>query len=143
MEIINKYLTGALVPIALTVCSLFFLFLFKFKPFIRPKVMIKALFKKKSSNGVSPLRAVIFALAGTLGVGNIVGVSSAIILGGAGAVFWMWISALLAMILKYSEVVLAIRHRRLRNGEYFGGAMYYMRDYFYEHSRISRGVIFC
>ena len=143
MEIINKYLTGCLVPIALAACSLFFLFLFKFKPFIRPKVIIRSLFKKKSNNSVSPLRALIFALAGTLGVGNIVGVSSAIILGGAGAVFWMWISALLAMILKYSEVVLAIRHRRIRNGEYYGGAMYYMRDYFYGHSKIAQGVIFC
>jgi AGCS family alanine or glycine:cation symporter len=76
------------------------------------------------------------ALAGTLGVGNIVGVAGAITVGGAGAIFWMWISALAAMILKYAEVVLAIRHqRRAPNGECYGGAIYYIRDAFLARGR--------
>lgn len=69
------------------------------------------------------LRALSVALAGTLGVGNIAGVSLAISVGGAGAVFWMWVSALLAMILKYAEVVLAFRFKCSRGH----GAMDYMK----------------
>lgn len=68
------------------------------------------------------------ALAGTLGVGNIAGVASAIVAGGAGAVFWMWVSALLAMGVKYAEVALAVAHRRKNSDGFFGGAMYYMSD---------------
>ena len=79
----------------------------------------------------SSFRAMMLALAGTLGVGNIVGVANAIAVGGAGAVFWMWISALFAMILKYAEILLAVSHRRTdQKGRHFGGAMYYIRDCF-------------
>ena len=130
MEQINQYISGKLVPIALCLCSIWFFVRLRGRPIRNPVVIMKSVFKKGNSNGTSPIRAVIFALAGTLGVGNIVGVASAIALGGAGAVFWMWISAFLAMILKYSEVVLAILHRRTRGQENYGGAMYYMKDYF-------------
>ena len=69
------------------------------------------------------------ALAGTLGVGNIVGVSAAIALGGFGSIFWLWVSASFAMILKYAEVVLGMRHRRYgEDGKPYGGAPYYIRD---------------
>ena len=104
--------------------------------------MLKSFFIKRKGNGTSPIRAVIFALAGTLGVGNIVGVASAIALGGAGAVFWMWVSAFFAMILKYGEVVLAVLHRRSRNSENYGGAMYYMMDYFSSHKKNFMGLIY-
>jgi AGCS family alanine or glycine:cation symporter len=71
------------------------------------------------------------ALAGTLGVGNIVGVANAIAVGGAGAIFWMWVSALFAMMLIYAEILLAVLHRRIDSkGGFFGGAMYYIRDCF-------------
>ena len=77
------------------------------------------------------LRALGVALAGTLGVGNIAGVAVAIALGGAGAVFWMWVSALLAMLLKYAEVVLALRTRVYDgDGAPHGGAPYYIRRAF-------------
>ena len=85
--------------------------------------MIKAMLSPSEKDGISPFRSVTMALAGTLGVGNIVGVASAIALGGFGAVFWMWISALAAMILKYAEITLALSHRRKRNGENHGGAV--------------------
>lgn len=76
-------------------------------------------------------RAVAVALAGTLGVGNIAGVASAIALGGAGAIFRMWVSAVLAMFLKYAEVVLALRYRRYdESGRAHGGAPYYVRKAF-------------
>lgn len=130
MELINQYISGALVPLALVFCSFFFFVRLSGRPMRNPFRIIKSIVKKKEGSGVSPIRAVIFALAGTLGVGNIVGVASAIALGGAGAVFWMWVSAFFAMILKYSEVVLAVLHRRARGQENFGGAMYYMKDFF-------------
>ena len=142
MESINKYLCGSIVPIALFIYSIFFFIKLRGKPMMTPGVIIKSAFTKKKKNGTSPIRAVIFALAGTLGVGNIVGVASAIALGGAGAVFWMWVSAFFAMILKYSEVVLALLHRRSRNGENFGGAMYYMKDYFHSRKRNIIAIIY-
>ena len=142
MEIINKYLSGTLVPIALFIYSLFFFIKLRARPMINPILIVKSVFKKKEGNGVSPIKAVIFALAGTLGVGNILGVASAIALGGAGAVFWMWVSAFLAMILKYSEVVLAVLHRRTRNCENYGGAMYYMMDFFASKKKSFVGIVY-
>ena len=142
MEIINKYLCGTVVPVVLFLYSIFFFIKLRGKPMLNTMVIVKAIFKKKKGSGASSVRAVIFALAGTLGVGNIVGVASAIALGGAGAVFWMWVSAFFAMILKYSEVVLAVLHRRSRNGENYGGAMYYMLDYFSLHKRTFIGMIY-
>ena len=104
--------------------------------------MLASFGERERAGGVSPFRALTLALGGTLGVGNIVGVSSAIVLGGAGAVLWMWVSAFLAMILKYSEVVLALLHRRKRKDEYFGGAMYYMKDCFASRNKSGIGAIF-
>ena len=140
MELINRYLSGTLVPIALVFCSICFFVRLRGRPIINPVAIIKPLFVRKKEKGVSPIRAVIFALAGTLGVGNIVGVASAIALGGAGSIFWMWVSAFLAMILKYSEVVLAVLHRKNRADGTYGGAMYYMMDYFKYFKRF--GIIF-
>ena len=78
---------------------------------------------------VTPLQAVTTALAATVGTGNIAGVTGAIVVGGPGAVFWMWISALFGMVTKYAEVVLAIRYReRNAKGDWVGGPMYYIRN---------------
>jgi AGCS family alanine or glycine:cation symporter len=78
---------------------------------------------------ITPFQAMSTALAATVGTGNIAGVTGAIIIGGPGAVFWMWISAFFGMITKYSEVVLAIRYReRNEKGEWVGGPMYYIRN---------------
>lgn len=74
------------------------------------------------------LSSLAVALSGTLGVGNIAGVALAIAMGGAGAVFWMWVSALFAMLLKYAEVALAMQTRRYdRDGRAHGGAYYYIK----------------
>ncbi len=87
----------------------------------------KTLFEKNESSEVSPFAAVTVALAGTLGVGNIVGVAASIYFGGPGSIFWMWIGAFFSMLLKYSEVVLSIKYRVKEEGSYFGGAFSYMR----------------
>lgn len=82
---------------------------------------------RKKSGGVSPFQAVSTALAATVGTGNIVGVSVAVMQGGAGAVFWMWVSALIGMMTKFSEVTLAVAYRRKnKQGEWVGGPMYYI-----------------
>lgn len=67
--------------------------------------------EKPEPGGVSPFQAVCTALAATVGTGNIAGVAGAIAIGGPGAIFWMWVAALLGMVVKYAEVVLAVRYR--------------------------------
>ena len=87
----------------------------------------EALREKPAAGEVSPRRALSLALAGTLGVGNIAGVGSALSLGGPGALFWMALSAIFAMFLKYAETLLAMLHRnRESDGSVHGGAMYCM-----------------
>ena len=86
--------------------------------------------KKDASDGtMTPFQAVCTALAATVGTGNIAGVAGAIAIGGPGAVFWMWCSALLGMCTKFSEVTLAVHFReRNKNGELVGGPMYYIKN---------------
>lgn len=83
--------------------------------------------KKDDGKNLSPFQAVSTALAGTVGTGNIAGVTGAIFAGGPGAVFWMWISAFFGMCTKYAEIALAVKYRqRDEKGEYHGGPMYYI-----------------
>ncbi len=131
ISFLNKYIFGLGVPMLLTVISLFYCVRLKLFHLLHPIKIVKSLFCGRCSGGVSSAKAVTLALAGTLGVGNMVGVASAIALGGFGAIFWMWVSAFLAMILKYAEIVLAMRHRRFdENGKPYGSAMYYIKDCF-------------
>ncbi len=97
------------------------------------KHTIGSLFDKKThektKGSVTPFQAVATALAGTIGTGSIAGVATALVMGGPGAVFWMWISALLGMVTKYSEIVLALKYRETdKNGAYKGGPMYYIKN---------------
>ncbi|MDY5025277.1 MAG: alanine/glycine:cation symporter family protein [Oliverpabstia sp.] len=86
--------------------------------------------KKEASDGsITPFQAVCTALAATVGTGNIAGVAGAIAIGGPGAVFWMWMSALLGMCTKFSEVTLAVHFReKNENGDWVGGPMYYIKN---------------
>ena len=93
------------------------------------KNTIGKVFEKQtaSEGAVTPFQALTTALAATVGTGNIIGTSQAIALGGYGAIFWLWIAALLGMIIKYSEVALAVHYRERNNkGDYVGGPMYYI-----------------
>lgn len=82
-----------------------------------------------STDGVSPYRALCTALAATVGTGNLAGVAGAIAIGGPGAIFWMWVCAVLGMVTKFAEAVLAIRYRiRNEKGEWVGGPMYMIRQ---------------
>lgn len=83
----------------------------------------------KDQSGVSPFQAVATAMAGTIGTGSIAGIATAIVAGGPGAVFWMWVSALLGMITKYSEIVLSLKFReKNEKGQWVGGPMYYIKN---------------
>ena len=86
--------------------------------------------KREAGEGeITPFQAVATALAATVGTGNIAGVTGAIAVGGPGAVFWMWLSALFGMVTKYAEVVLAVNYReRNEKGDWVGGPMYYIRN---------------
>lgn len=100
------------------------------------KETIGAVFKKNSAatkktdkKSISQFQSLCTALAATIGTGNIAGVAAAIVLGGPGAVFWMWVAAFFGMMTNYSENVLGIFYRRRNKaGEWSGGAMYYLKD---------------
>ncbi|MBR4933127.1 MAG: sodium:alanine symporter family protein [Clostridia bacterium] len=88
-------------------------------------------FKKSTAadGAMTPFQAVCTALAATIGTGNIAGVAGAIAIGGPGAVFWMWMSAILGMGTKFAEVTLAVHFReRNKNGDFVGGPMYYIKN---------------
>ncbi len=105
---------------------------FQFRKFgYSMKNTVGSLFDKsqhvKEKGSVSPFQAVTTALAGTIGTGSIAGVATALVAGGPGAIFWMWISALLGMVTKYSEIVLSLKFREKdENGAWAGGPMYYI-----------------
>ena len=95
------------------------------------KVTIGKIFHKRqaSDGSITPFQAVCTALAGTVGTGNIAGVAGAIAIGGPGAVFWMWMSALLGMCTKFAEVTLAVHFReKNKEGDWVGGPMYYIKN---------------
>ena len=83
----------------------------------------------KDTSGVTPFQAVATAMAGTIGTGSIAGLATAIVSGGPGAVFWMWISALLGMVTKYAEILLSLKYReKNQEGQWVGGPMYYIKN---------------
>ena len=132
---INSVIWGAPAMILILGTGLFVGILNHFPQFthfiyIMKNTLGKALKKtEKKAGAVSPFKAMCTALAASIGTGNIAGVSGAIAIGGPGAVFWMWLSALLGMCTKYCEVTLAIKYReRNKDGDWVGGPMYYIRN---------------
>ncbi len=121
IERLTGGLLGALLPISLLAVGLVYAVALRCFPLLHPLKTLRALLHGQRREA---LHALSMALAGTLGVGNIAGVALAVAVGGAGSVLWMWISAAVAMLLKYAEIVLAFLYRK----EDGGGAMYYMRD---------------
>ena len=95
-------------------------------------VAFKQIFRKdeKATDGeITSFQSLTTALSATVGTGNIAGVATAIYIGGPGAVFWMWVSALFGMATKYAEAFLAIKYREKNaNGETVGGPMYYIKN---------------
>jgi len=104
----------------------------------------KMFHKQQAGAGeITPTQALTTALAATVGTGNIAGVTTAITLGGPGTIFWLWISALLGMATKYSEVVLSVKYReRNTQGDWVGGPMYYIKNGLGKHWKWL-AVLFC
>lgn len=134
LKYVNTKITGLILPAVLFVSGLYFLLRIG-KYVFSPRFIVRALKKPKSThnnNGEqssSPFSSLCLALAGTLGVGNITGVTAAVIAGGAGAVFWIWVSAAVSAVLKYAETVLAVKYRqRDRDGRLYGGAHLYIKN---------------
>ena len=97
--------------------------------FLKLGFAFRLLAQSKSVKGkgeISPFAALMTALAGTVGNGNIAGVATAIATGGPGAIFWMWVSALLGMSTKYAEALLGRHFRQEKEGRFYGGPMYYI-----------------
>ena len=134
---INDIVWGVPAMILILGAGLLLSVLCKFPQFTRlgyifKNTLGKALKKQEgpaAKGSVSPFKAMCTALAASIGTGNIAGVSGAIAIGGPGAVFWMWISALVGMCTKYSEVTLAIKYREKNaEGDWVGGPMYYIKN---------------
>lgn len=123
-------------PIMLTLLvgtGIFLMIGLKFMPLRKVAYGFKLLWKgreeTKEEGDISPFNALMTALSATVGTGNIVGVAGAITLGGPGAIFWMWMIALIGMATKYAEAVLAVKYRETdSHGRYQGGPMYYIKN---------------
>ena len=136
-EAVNNLVWGPVMLMLLIGTGLFLSYKTGFLQFQKFSYMLKntilGVFKKnqheKDESGLSPFQAVATAMAGTIGTGSIAGLSTAIMAGGPGAVFWMWISALFGMVTKYSEILLSLKYReKNEKGEWVGGPMYYIKN---------------
>lgn len=134
---INGFVWGPVMLAFLIIAGIFLSTRLGFLQFRKFFYMLKntalSLFSKdqhaNDESGVSPFQATATALAGTIGTGSIAGLSTAIVMGGPGAIFWMWISALLGMVTKYCEIVLSLKYREKNDkGEWVGGPMYYLKN---------------
>lgn len=134
-KVVNNFIWGVPAMICIIGVGLILSFRTRFVQIRKFPYAIKStigrMFKKKtaSDGSITPFQAVCTALAATVGTGNIAGVAGAIAIGGPGAVFWMWISALLGMCTKFAEVTLAVHFReKNKDGDYVGGPMYYIKN---------------
>lgn len=126
----NEYVGGYLLLFLLIPTGIYFFIRLRFLNVRKLGYTFKILGGKYAGNEkgeIKPFRALTTALSGTVGTGNIVGVALAIYYGGPGAIFWMWITGFLGMVLKYSECMLAIKYRTIhKDGSVSGGPMYYI-----------------
>ncbi len=134
-ESLNSFVWGVPMLALIVGTGLYFSVRTRFLQFTRFRYAMqqtigKAFKKQEARAGaVTPFQAMTTALAATVGTGNIAGITSALTLGGPGAIFWMWVSALIGMCTKYAEIVLAVRYReRNAAGEWAGGPMYYIKN---------------
>ena len=103
-------------------------FQFRYFPYIVKQTFGKIFTKPEGEGTVTPFQSVTAALASTVGASNIIGVPAAIMFGGPGAIFWMWVIAFVGMGSKFAETVLGVKYREKNaEGEFVGGPMYYMK----------------
>ncbi len=132
---VNSFIWGPVMLFFLVGTGVYLMILLRFKPLKNLGYAIKSVFsknsrKKTSSEGdITPFQSLMTALAATIGTGNIAGVATAMFLGGAGAVFWMWFAAIFGLATKYSEAVLSVNFRvKTHRGDFAGGPMYALKN---------------
>jgi alanine or glycine:cation symporter, AGCS family len=131
---VASFVWGPALLVLILGTGLFLMIGLRFIPILRIGTAIRLMFRGRKSGAdevgeITPFQSLMTALAATIGTGNIAGVATAIALGGPGAVFWMWMTALVGMATKYGEAVLAIRYREIdAEGRYVGGPMYYIKN---------------
>ena len=132
ISMVNSFVWGPWMLALLVGTGLFLSLRLRFMQFPTLPYALKLAFSPRqrdhrSKGDISHFQALMTALAATIGTGNIVGVATAVVLGGPGSVFWMWITAFVGMATKYSEAVLAVKYRITdEQGEMVGGPMYYI-----------------
>lgn len=132
---INSLVWGPPMLVLILGVGLFLSFGLKLMPVLQLGSGFRLMWQGRKSTGadsdgeIPPFQALMTSLSATVGTGNIAGVATAVFLGGPGALFWMWLTALVGMATKYSEAVLAVRFREVdERGEHVGGPMYYIRN---------------
>ncbi len=127
---LENLISGLLPLTFLVLAGIFFTYKTKALQFRKFFLSIKFSLSQKNStkNGISSFGAICNSLAATVGTGNIAGVAAAISIGGAGAVFWMWVSAFFSMVIKAVEITVAVMCRKKIGQEFLGGPMYYIKE---------------
>ena len=129
---INGIVWGPLMLVLILGTGLYLMYGLSFMPLRRIGYGFKLLWQGRQAKGegdIAPFNALMTSLSATIGTGNIAGVATAIFLGGPGALFWMWCTALVGMATKYAEAVLAVKYREVdRNGLHIGGPMFYIKN---------------
>jgi alanine or glycine:cation symporter, AGCS family len=129
---INSIVWGPLMLLLILGVGFFLQSGLKFMPLLRIGTGFRLLWQGRNSTGegqITPFNALMTSLSATIGTGNIAGVATAVFLGGPGALFWMWMTALVGMATKYAEAVLAVKYREQDElGNYVGGPMYYIKN---------------
>ncbi len=129
---INGIVWGPLMLLLILGTGLYLMYGLSFMPLRRITYSFKLLWQgrqKKGEGDIAPFNALMTSLSATIGTGNIAGVATAIFLGGPGALFWMWCTALVGMATKYAEAVLAVKYREIDNkGLHIGGPMFYIKN---------------
>ncbi|MBT3061025.1 MAG: sodium:alanine symporter family protein [Candidatus Thiodiazotropha sp.] len=132
IEWLNGIVWGPLMLVLILGTGLFLMVGLKLMPLARLGYGFRMLWRGREGLGegeISPFNALMTSLSATIGTGNIAGVATAIAIGGPGAIFWMWCTALVGMATKYAEAVLAVRYREVDdNGNHVGGPMYYIKN---------------
>ena len=132
LNLISSFIWGPVMLVLMLGVGVFLTLGLKAMPWRKIPGAFQSLWQSRVSTkkgDITPFQALMTALSATIGTGNIAGVATAIYLGGPGAVFWMWITALFGMATKYSEAVLAVKYRELDElGNHVGGPMYYIKN---------------
>ncbi len=143
LESIDSVVWGPVTLFLLVGTGIYLTFRLRFVPWkmlpksLKAVVSSEARKASKDTGGISPFSALMTALAGTIGTGNIVGVATAMVTGGPGALVWMWIAAAFGISTKYAECALAVKYRSKNvNGEFVGGPMYTIKNAF-KHKKIA------